>query len=92
MGIVPRKRPGVKPPRAVEAGLRRVAADPTLVLSKAVVDYAHDQGWLTPWEWSFYLATAVWNRLSRKQMSLRAEIKRKVLASAAASGKGGADA
>jgi hypothetical protein len=69
---------------AVQSGrlfdaLRRVSNDPTAALNAAMIRHAHERGWLTDWEYTFYLNTWRKRRLSHRQRIKRQQINDKVL-------------
>ena len=74
--------------------LRRIMPDKGAALNAETVEYAFGAGWITEWEWRFYLDTLHKRRLSARERPKRLEVNAKILdrATRHVTAEGGADA
>jgi len=67
------------PSNMIFNAIRRVAEDHTRALNAETISLAHQRGWITDWERTFYLETFRKRSLSQPQLTKRVEINLLVL-------------
>jgi hypothetical protein len=61
------------------ASLRRITKNRMAALGVEAIEYAYGQGWMSAWEYDFYLDTSGKRKLSKRQKAKRVEINELVL-------------
>jgi hypothetical protein len=59
--------------------IRRVAEDPARALNAETILHAHQRGWISDWERTFYLDTVRKRVLTEKQAAKRLEVNNRIL-------------
>ncbi len=60
--------------------LKKIIDDRSMAVTRDTIDYCEEQGWLTPWEVTFYTDTFRKRKLSLKQYNVRNQINDKIVA------------
>ena len=69
----------MSPSNGIFQSINRVIKDSTRALGPAAIHHAGEKGWISEWEYNFYLDTCKRRRLSWRQSAKRVEINKGII-------------